>query len=282
MNGDYFMKKLISYLIGLSKLSGLQTTPAKMLIFMVFALASCTPAAAPKQQPTVAPTQPAATATKAPTATALPPTATATQAPTSTTAPTATPLPPTATAVPPLAVLPDGFNLWCAPLEYEGTRPTGPDAPDYARKMTNEADQIQVTIPATYCVISYTFNRAAPAGMTLEFIDANTPFLKLSLAADSGKPEVAWTAVTHRYVVNPPLWWVQYKMVLKAADGKELWSNAVKFAKVLPETCLFGGLPDPVTLWCTKTDPYEIENRPGVVYPWDRDRLKTPHPAPGK
>ena len=71
---------------------------------------------------------PSASPTLAPTAT-IEPTATATLAATATVEPTATP-------VPPLAIQPDGFQVWCAPVEYEGTRPHGPDAPDYARQMS--------------------------------------------------------------------------------------------------------------------------------------------------
>ncbi len=218
----------------------------------------------------------------------LAPTATNAPSPTATGAvPTATPAQPTATlteaptATPPqsLAVLADaGFNAWCAPQEYAGTKPSGPDAPDYARKLSvngagNTLD-LTVPIPAAYCVLAYRFNQAAPQGAVLTFFDGKSAFLRLPLQAADGHPEEVWAAVNHTYVVNPPLWSVSYRLAVNTANGKELWSNPVTFAKPLPKPCPYGGYPDPVTMYCTGTDPWEVEPHPGIKYPYPR----TPNP----
>lgn len=245
-----------------------------MVLLALVALTGCRQALA-EQQPTASPTV-ADTPTLAPTATQTP-LPTATPAPTSTPQPTATPVPPTATLVPPLAVTADGVNIWCAPLAYEGTKAGGPDEPDYARKMTWNGDQLQASIPAAYCVLAASFNQPVPEGLVLEVAEGKNVFLKLPLAAGGTQKEIAWTSISHSYVVNPPLWWADYRLAVASAEGKEIWSNVVRFAKPLPETCLFGGLPDPVTLSCPITDPWEIEPHPDATYPWDRSRL-TPDP----
>jgi hypothetical protein len=244
-----------------------------LFLLVMIGLVSCGPAAA--QAPTVAPTA-AATATAEPTATQLP-SASPTLAPTATQEPTATPVPPTATSVPPLAVLDDGFNVWCAPLDYAGTKAQGPAEPDYARKMVKTADSLQASIPATYCVAVYHFNQAVPEGMTLNLLEGKSVFLKQPLVAADGQADVAWTSLSHSYVINPPFWWVDYTLTVLDSAGNQVWSNLVRFQKPLPEPCVYGGLPDPVTLWCTITDPYEVEPHPGIKYPYDRSRL-TPNP----
>jgi hypothetical protein len=248
-----------------------------LLILGLTPLAGCSPAAAP------VPTQVPVEETQIEAATSIPlptdtpqPTSTATPLPTATPQPTATAVP-TNTPVPPLAVLPDGFNAWCAPLGYEGVQPTGPDAPDYARQLTLAGDQYQVPIPAVFCDLVYQFNQAVPAGLKMQILEGSFAFVEAPLIPDPAKPEVAWAAVTHDYVVNPPMWEVVYRVAVVDSNGTELWSNPVKFVKPLPEPCPYGGLPDPVTLWCTVTDPWEIEPWPDVTYPYDRSRL-TPDP----
>lgn len=233
--------------------------------------------------PTAAPTQVEAqavepTATLAPTETSLPTaTATATQAPTETPEPTATEEP-TATPIPALAVLEGGFDAWCMPESYAGTQPTGPDAPEVARRLTITNDQIEVGIPASYCVLAAQFNQNVPEGAQMYLYDSGSPFLKRDLKITEGRPDVGWIMVDHPYVVNPPYWEVTYRVAVVDSAGKELWSNPVKFAKPIPAECPYGGLPDPITLWCTKTDPWEIEPWPDVTYPYDRSKIQTPNP----
>jgi hypothetical protein len=243
-----------------------------VLVIMIASLAGCAQTPNPTPQPVNQPT--ATTQTLPPTETALP-------SPMPTTASTATPeptatatQPPTATPLPALAVLANGFNAWCAPQNSGATRPTGPAAPDYARKLVVNGSQLTVPIPATLCVISFRFNQPAPDGAMLTFFDGNNPFLKLPLSQADGAPEEAWQVVMHSYVVNPPFWSVNYRLSVTTADGKELWTAPVTFAKPLPKPCPYGGYPDPVTMYCTPTDPWEIEPKPGVVYPY-------PHTPPG-
>jgi hypothetical protein len=244
-----------------------------LILLAIVSLTGCGQALA--QQPTAIPTV-VATSTISPTATQLP-SHTPTLAPTSTPEPTSTPVPPTATLLPPLAVLADGLNIWCAPLDYAGTTAQGPDEPGYARKMVNNGDMLQASIPAAYCAVVAHFNQPAPNGLLLKLFDGTNEFLKQSLAVADAQPDVAWTSINHSYVVNPPLWWVDYRRAIVDASGKEVWSNPVRFEKPLPETCVYGGLPDPVTLYCAVTDPWEIEPHPDATYPYDRTRL-TPDP----
>lgn len=257
-----------------SALSGwiMMSTRGILLVLALALLAGCaqaTPALLPT--PTAA-----ATAAQAPTATEPPP-ATPTLPPTATTPPTATPtLPPTATPLPPLALLKDGFSAWCAPQAYAGTKPAGPDAPDYGNKLVVKGDQMQIKIPAAYCTLSFTFNQAAPSGASMVFYTGKSAFLKVPLAAVDGRPDELWASVSHDYVINPPFWAVDYQIAVTGADDKELWSGLVKFAKPLPEECPFGGLPDPVTLYCTQTDPYEIEPHPDITYPYDHSKFVSP------
>jgi hypothetical protein len=211
---------------------------------------------------------PTATEPPAPTATEQP---SATETPTATQEPTAT-QPPTATPVPPLAVLEDGFSAWCAPQEYAGMTVTAPDAPAYANLLKVSGSAMQVKIPAAYCTFAVRFNQPAPAGASLVIFDGSSAFLSRPLDI-SAQPDVAWTTVSHDYVINPPLWEISYRVAILGPDGKELWSNPIKFAKPLPVPCPYGGLPDPVTLYCTITDPKEIEPHADITWPANYTRV---------
>ncbi len=241
-----------------------------MVLVILLGLAGCSPAAASiptsTLEPAAVPTDtsvvlpsPTLTATSEPTATA---------APSATTAPTATAtLPPAATLVPDLAVLPDGFTAWCAPQEYQGVSLTNPDAPAYANVLADKAGDLRVKIPAAFCVMAYTFNQPVPEGTNLVFYNANSPFLNLPLTPVEGRPEQAWAVLGHDYVINPPFWEITYRAAVTNPDGDEIWSQPVTFAKPLPAPCPFGGLPDPVTLYCRQSDPKELEPHPDVTFP---------------
>lgn len=219
---------------------------------------------------------PSATAPVAATAAPLvkTPSPTPTLTPTHTTTPTAVPtmtatatLPPTSTAVPPLAVTADGFSAWCAPQQYQGVKVTGPDAPEYANLLALTGERLQVKIPAAFCVLAFRFNQPLPEGANLVMFSANSPFVNLPLKPAEGDPELGWAVVGHDYVINPPFWEITYPTAVLAADGTELWAEPVTFAKPLPNNCPFGGLPDPVTLYCRQTDPKELEPHPDVTFP---------------
>lgn len=243
-----------------------------MVAALLAVLSACSSApTSPPVPPTLAPTE----ALQPQPATPIPPTPT--ELPTATAEPTFTPSP-TATPLPPLAVLADGFDAWCAPLRDAVARIDSPNAPQDARKLKVANGRLVVPIPASACALMFRFNQALPQGTTLTFIDGKNPFLKLPLAVDPSQPDLGWATATHPYVVNPPLWEVTYQLRVSAPDGSELWSKPVVFAKPLPEPCIFGGFPDPVTMWCPITDPWEVEPHPGVVYPYDHNRLLTPQP----
>jgi len=169
---------------------------------------------------------------------------------------------PTATPLPALAVQQEGFDAWCAPIEYAGTSPASQDAPAYAVKMVIKGEQAELHIPASYCVLSFQFNQPVPDGAALTLFDGANPFLKLPLKAAEGLPDVAWASVTHHYVINPPLWYVDYRLSVAGPDGKELWSQPARFARTQPGLCPDLTYPDPVTLYCNPFDPREIEPHP--------------------
>jgi hypothetical protein len=224
------------------------------------------------------PAPPTETPTQAITATPLPQ-ATATSVPTAQPTPSASPLPSpavTPTAIPALAVLENGFDAWCSPLDDAGLSISTPDSPNDARRLETTAGGLSVQIPASACVLVYRFNQAAPQDATLTFFDGGNPFLKLALTPAINQSDMAWTTVRHPYIVNPPLWEVTYQLKLTGPDGAELWSNSLRFARPLPQTCIYGGLPDLLTNACPKSDPWEVEPHPGVKYPYDHDRLLTP------
>lgn len=251
--------------------SGLKTLVQTLLFLLVIvSLVGCGAAAQPMQPTSTAAavlaTQLAPTDTPQPTATA-----TATALPTA----TATAVPPTATPIPALALADKGFNVWCLPTAYAGTKPTSADAPDYANQLTTKNAKLEIRIPATFCEIVVTLNQAAPKGLKVVFYDGKTPFQTKDLVASEGKINQVWASVDHSYVVNPPYWEITYTVAVVDAAGKELYSSPVKFAKATPKACPYGGLPDPVTLWCTVTDPWEIEPYPWSVYPYDHANLPT-------
>lgn len=146
-----------------------------------------------------------------------------------------------------------------------------------ARQLTLKGKQLEVLIPAAYCAIVVRFNQAAPQGAQLYFYDSGNAFIKTPLKPVDGQPDAAWTAVKHTYVVNPPLWAVAYELSVVDPQGKELWKNNVKFYKDMKK-CPFGDTPNPVTLWCTITDPWEIEPHPDATYPYDHGALPTRRP----
>jgi hypothetical protein len=164
-------------------------------------------------------------------------------------------------------VLPDGVSGWCAPQSFAGGKPTSPDAPAGVNLLGEKDGVLQVKIPAAYCAMAYRFNQPAPEGASLVIFDGSSPFLKIPLTPVEGQPDLAWAPIIHDYAMNPPYWEVTFRLVVADAQDQELWSQPVTFAKPLPAPCPYGGLPDPVTLYCAVTDPLELEPRPGVTFP---------------
>lgn len=187
-----------------------------------------------------------------------------------TTVPTATiPSTSTATQVPELAVMPDGFTVWCNPLDYALRYQPGPEIPKQARTMMVVDGQLQVYVPAEFCTLVYRMNLPVSKELKARLYDGNRdPFLVTAVTSVEGQPDVGFVEITHPYVVNPPFWSVNYRIELVDSEDMVLHSAQVNFARPLPERCTFGGWPDPVTMYCPTTDPWEVEPKPGVIYPY--------------
>lgn len=230
---------------------------------VLLALAGCSAPATPVYHtPTPSPEP---TNTQPPTETPLPsvtPTETFTVTPAATATATASP-------VPPLAVKPDGLTVWCNPLDYAGMYQPGPIVPEVARKLTDVNGQLQVYIPAEFCVLVYAFNQPIPEGVEMRMYDGTgQAFIETDLTVAPDQPEVGFVSVSNAYVVNHNYWELVYDLAVFDPDGQELRKDAVKFGKVLPANCPFGGLPDPVTLQCALSDPWEVEPHPDAHYPY--------------
>jgi len=250
----------------------------QFFLLALILLSACAPVTV--SQPSVSPTaviEPTRTATQMPSQTPIIEPTSSPPEPTLTAVPPTITVTPSVTPLPPMAVLENGFNVWCAPLEYSGTRPASQEVPEYARIMTYSDEQPVVPIPAVYCVVSFQFNQVVDIELELRVSDKSSVFMRKPLDVADGQKDVAWTVLNHPYIVNPPLWQVNYTLAIFDQNETKLWTEPVKFARPLPETCLFGGLPDPVTLYCAISDPWEIEPHPDAVYPYDRSRL-TPDP----
>lgn len=197
------------------------------------------------------------------TATSLPPTPVP---PTATPVPnTATPLPtqtsvPTATQIPALAVVPEGLDTWCLPIEF-GVHVDGPGGadtmPEGARPGAVDKTQgiLNLHIPAITCTIVYTFNQPMPTGVMVNIYDLNkAPFLEAPLTPSKTNPNKGYVTINHPYVINPPFWWLDYTFVVTNTDGNELHRIPVQVFKTLPDKCWDGSLPNPVTLFCPIED----------------------------
>jgi hypothetical protein len=170
-----------------------------------------------------------------PTPSPIPPTSTAVP-PTDTPAPTATNTP-TITPVPSLALVPEGMDPWCLPLEF-GVHSDGPNGPDSMPKgarpgaFDKETGIFYLHIPAITCTVVYVFNQPMPAGTMLSIYDYNkAPFLEMPLTAASSNPIRGYVTLNHPYIINPPFWWLDYTFVVNGPDGKEIHRMPVQVFK---------------------------------------------------
>ncbi len=219
-----------------------------MLAIMATLLTAC--GSLPFAAPTATPLPPTSTPIP-PTATAIPPTAP--PQPTATSVPTATP-------IPALAVVPEGVDSWCLPIDF-GAHVEGPNGPDSqpvgARPGIIEKDTglLNLHIPAITCTVVYTFNQPMPAGIALSIYDYNQgSFIQTPLLPSSTNPNKGYAVLNHPYIINPPFWWLNYIFILTNAEGAEVHRIEVQVFKSLPEKCWDGSLPDPVTLFCPIQD----------------------------
>nr|MBP8858203.1 hypothetical protein [Anaerolineaceae bacterium] len=108
------------------------------------------------------------------------------QEPTAEPQPAATPTAvPTPTALPELQV--DAFNAWCMPAGY-GVMPevTSSVMLENGRAATVKGDVMTLLYPDSFCVFSFTFNQAAPQGLSLVWLNktgADVPWLETPLQA---------------------------------------------------------------------------------------------------
>lgn len=216
----------------------------------------------------LAPTPTATLPPPAPTATSVP-----TQAPTPTALPTQTPLPtatpaPTATAVPPLAVLPNGFSVWCVPAQQAASSPVSSGklaAPQGANLGKVINGKMSVIVPASSCTLSYVFTQKVPEDAAVQVYDeqSSKPWLAARLSAAPDNPKVGYVTLNHTYIQNPPTWSVTYRIELSSGDANVLRVDPVVFYKALPGRCWDNSLPDPVTLYCPSIDgDWNIEKNP--------------------
>jgi hypothetical protein len=232
-----------------SRKTGRWATLISLVLILAALLSGC--GALPFAAPTATPIPPTATPIP-PTATAVPPTAT--PLPTATSTPTITP-------IPALALVPEGMDSWCLPIDF-GVYIDGPNGPDSmpAGARPGEVDKktnvLNLHIPGVTCTVVYTFNQSMAPGTMLQIFDPvnKAPFFEEALTVSPTNPNKGYFIIKHPYVINPPFWWQDYTFVVTGPDGQELNRQAVHVFKSLPEKCWDGSLPDPVTLFCKIQD----------------------------
>lgn len=225
--------------------SGIQALTS--LLILSGLLAGCgAPFAAPTETPL-----PPLPSPNPPTATAVPPTAT--PEPTATSTPTITP-------IPALAVIPEGLDSWCLPIEF-GVHTDGPNGPDSQPKgarpgaIDKKTGLLRMHIPAITCTFVYVFNQPMPLGTMLSVYDLDrTPFLETPLTPAADNPNRGYVTLSHPFIINPPYWWQDFTFVVTSPDGKEILRTQVEVFKTLPDKCWDGSLPNPVTLFCPIED----------------------------
>ncbi len=240
---------------------------AVLLLAVLLSLVACSSAPtqpAPLATPTAA--LPAATVPPIPSPTAPAPTLAPTSVPTAVVSPTLAPSPSPSPA-PALAVLEQGFQVWCMPIDAPVSAVMAAAAPSGARigVYKDLYKETQVIIPASTCTLAYTFNQALPADVTLEahYFYGGAAWLTKALTPAAENSTVGILVLDQPDVINPPLWQVSYQFVVKSG-GQELRRDTVNFYKQV-ERCWEGSLPDPVTLDCPHADVREPEPHPDVT-----------------
>lgn len=197
-------------------------------------------------------------------ATEIQPTTEPTLQPTPELEPTLEPTPlPSLTPIPALAVV--EFHAWCMPEKF-GIAPVVSSAalPENGRTATLDGDVLTLLYPDSVCVFSFTFNQSAPDGMSLEWLyrsGSESPWWTIDLQPDPTNPQTLFGTTTHSYIINPPLWFIDYRLQLHDSDGAVLWEAPMHLERDWqPELCWNGVLPNPVTLLCIKQQD---------LHPWD-------------
>ncbi len=169
--------------------------------------------------------------------------------PVSTSTPQATGTPET------LAVLPDGFSIWCLPKGSkpdENLIPVTGQAPENAYFAEKSGDTLTVTTQMQSCTFVATFNQPLPEGVRLQVKDLNpTPFIDEELLVSAENRSMGYITLDHYFIVDPPYWEVTYQVVLLSIEGESLWEKPVLFKRGWqPAPCPNGLMPNPYTLEC--------------------------------
>jgi hypothetical protein len=242
---------------------------AVLFLAVLLSLAACSSAPTTQPAPLATPTAALPMATIPPTSvepvaspTAPAPTLAPTTEPTAVVLPTLAPSPVAA-----LAVLEQGFQVWCMPTDAPVSAVMPIAAPSGARigVYKDVFKETQVIIPASTCTLAYTFNQPVPADVTLEayYFYGGAAWLSKTLTPAAENTTVGTLILDQPDVINPPLWQVSYQFVVKSG-GKELRRDTVNFYKLV-NRCWEGSLPDPVTLDCPHADVREPEPHPDVT-----------------
>ncbi|MEI8131297.1 MAG: hypothetical protein WCG34_02610 [Leptolinea sp.] len=207
-------------------------------------------------------------ATAEPTQTIIPPTATAEPTVTATSLPSPT-------AIPALAMIENGFSVWCYPDGQTTAPPSGVGQaimPVGARASTVVDGVPEVAIPNYSCNYVFEFNQKAPEGLTVEIYDwlQKKPIFTLPLTPATDKPTAAVMYTKNAYLSKMVFWEYTYKFIVKDQSGTELWNNPVHLnVPWRPKICLAGVLSKATTLRC----PLRQDS-----HPWDPWYGKTPVP----
>ncbi len=192
------------------------------------------------------------------------PTAEPTLQPTSEVQPTVEPTPlPSPTPIPALEV--QEFHAWCMPEKF-GIAPEVTSAAmlENSRTATLVGEVWTLLYPDSVCVFSFTFNQAAPGGISLALLyksSSEIPWWTIDLRSDTTNPQTLFGTTTHSYIINPPLWYIDYRLQLRDSDSTVLWEAPIHLERDWqPELCWNGVLPNPVTLLCIKQQD---------LHPWD-------------
>ncbi len=160
-----------------------------------------------------------------------------------------------------LAVLPDGFDIWCLPKGSktdEKIIPVTGQMPDGAVSAEKTAESLSVITQVKNCTFMASFNQPLPEGIHLQVNDLNpVPFIDEELLVSEENASIGYITLDHYFIVDPPYWEVTYQVALLSAEGECLWEKPVVFKRSWqPAPCPNGQMPDPNTLEC-ETQPSE-------------------------
>ena len=158
-----------------------------------------------------------------------------------------------------LADLPDGMAIWCFP--------EGISFPKDAAEVVKSTRAIEVEF-----IKGFTLN--GPYSACFVQLPADSQYADAKIAVFDQSNSAAWytrnlvenedgfiTALTHTYIVNPPVWRAKYRLEIQSGEGEVLFSTPLIYQrKWQAERCWNGNMPNPTTLRC----PLQQD-----LHPWD-------------